>query len=135
MERAAKRRASERVRGSGGRSPPEGIDYNPPRRCWMERRLSVASIVALALAAALAGHAGVAAQEKHAPNLLTTDHYMDLERVSDAQIAPDGSRVIYTRQHVNTLEDKWDSELWIVNTDGSHNRFFVKGSAARWSTD
>ncbi|HEX4565102.1 MAG TPA: hypothetical protein VH138_00670, partial [Vicinamibacterales bacterium] len=101
----------------------------------MKRRLSVASLFALGLAAAFGLRTGAAAQEKHAPNLLTTDHYMDLERVSDAQIAPDGSRVIYTRQHVNVLDDKWDSELWIVNTDGSHNRFFVKGSAARWSTD
>jgi dipeptidyl aminopeptidase/acylaminoacyl peptidase len=101
----------------------------------MKRRLSVASLFALGLAAAFGLRTGAAAQEKHAPNLLTTDHYMDLERVSDAQIAPDGSRVIYTRQHVNVLDDKWDSELWIVNTDGSHNRFFVKGSAARWSSD
>ena len=101
----------------------------------MKRRLSLASLAAAALAAAIGWHTPVTAQEKHAPNLLTTDHYMDLERVNDAQIAPDGSRVIYTRQHVNVLEDKWDSELWIVNTDGSANRFFVKGSGARWSPD
>ena len=101
----------------------------------MRYRLSAISTVALTLAVALGWHAGTGAQEKHAANLLTTDRYMDLERVSDAQIAPDGSRVIYTRQHVNVLEDKWDSELWIVNADGSQNRFFVKGSAARWSPD
>ena len=101
----------------------------------MRYRLSAISTVALTLAVALGWYAGTGAQEKHAANLLTTDHYMDLERVSDAQIAPDGSRVIYTRQHVNVLEDKWDSELWIVNADGSQNRFFVKGSAARWSPD
>src|SRR5262245_64616260 len=99
------------------------------------QRLSVASMLAVVLAAALGLRAGVTAQEKRSPNFLTTDHYMDLERVNDAQIAPDGSRIIYTRQHVNTLEDKWDSELWIVNADGSQNRFFVKGSGARWSAD
>jgi len=98
-------------------------------------KLSVASAVALALAAAFALHPSLRAQEQRSPNLLTTDHYMDLERVSDAQIAPDGSRIIYTRGHVNVLDDKWDSELWIVNTDGSQNRFFVKGSGARWSPD
>src|SRR4051812_46496468 len=74
--------------------------YNPtPRRCWMERRLGFASLVAVAFAAVLGLTAGLGAQEKHSPTLLTTDHYMDLERVSDAQIAPDGSRIIYTRQH------------------------------------
>src|SRR4051794_25861777 len=101
----------------------------------MNRQLSVASAAALGVAAVLTLHARVGAQEKHSPALLTNDHYMDLERVSDAQIAPDGSRVIYTRQHVNVLEDKWDSELWVVNTDGSQNRFFVKGSGARWAPD
>jgi dipeptidyl aminopeptidase/acylaminoacyl peptidase len=101
----------------------------------MKRQLSVATLVALSLSAALAVNSGVRAQEQRSPNLLTTDHYMDLERVSDAQIAPDGSRIIYTRQHANVLEDKWDSELWIVNLDGSQNRFFVKGSGARWSPD
>jgi dipeptidyl aminopeptidase/acylaminoacyl peptidase len=101
----------------------------------MERRLGYASLLALAFAAVLGLTAGLGAQEKHSPTLLTTEHYMDLERVSDAQIAPDGSRIIYTRQHVNVLDDKWDSELWIVNSDGSQNRFFVKGSGARWSPD
>jgi dipeptidyl aminopeptidase/acylaminoacyl peptidase len=92
--------------------------------------------LALIVAAlALMLHASTGAQEQRSPNLLTTDHYMDLERVSDAQISPDGKRVIYTRQHVNVLEDKWESELWIVTTDGAQNRFFVKGSNARWSPD
>jgi len=98
-------------------------------------RIPAALALALALAAALALHPGVQAQEQRSPNLLTTDHYMDLERVSDAQISPDGSRIVYTRQHVNALEDKWDSELWIVRVDGSENRFFAKGGNARWSPD
>src|SRR5258708_6835969 len=101
----------------------------------MNRQLSVASVVAFSLAVGFGAHSGVRAQEQRSPNLLTTDHYMDLERISDAQIAPDGSRIVYTRQHVNVLDDKWDSELWIVNADGSQNRFFVKGSGARWSPD
>jgi dipeptidyl aminopeptidase/acylaminoacyl peptidase len=96
---------------------------------------ATAVVVALGIAVGLTLHAGVRAQEQRSPTLLTTEHYMDLERVNDAQISPDGNRVIYTRQHVNVLEDKWDPELWIVNADGSQNRFFVKGSGARWSPD
>src|SRR5262245_34501338 len=94
--------------------------------------VTAAVAIALGLAVGLALQPGVSAQEQRSPNLLTTDHYVDLERVSDAQISPDGSRIIYTRQHVNALEDKWDSELWIVAADGSQDRFFVKGSNARW---
>src|SRR5947208_13652254 len=90
--------------------------------------------VAAAAAAVIAG-AALHAQETRSSTLLTTEHYLDWERVSDAQIAPDGSRILYTRQHVNQLEDKWESEIWTINTDGSEHRFFVKGSAARWSPD
>ena len=68
-------------------------------------------LVALALALSFTLHSRLGAQEQRSPNLLTTEHYMDLERVGDAQIAPDGSRIIYTRQHVNALEDKWEPEL------------------------
>jgi len=92
-------------------------------------------IVSGALLAIVAATVAVRAQETRSDTLLTTEHYLEWERVSDAQISPDGARVVYTRQHVNTLEDKWESELWIVNTDGTQNRFFVKGSAARWAPD
>jgi len=92
--------------------------------------------VAAALAAITAsGGAALLAQETRSATLLTTEHWLDWERVSDAQISPDGSRIVYTRQHVNKLEDKWDSELWIVNADGAQNRFLVKGGTPRWSSD
>src|SRR5205814_3977812 len=100
------------------------------RRSAMLKRIAVGVAIA-----SLAAGAALRAQEKRSDTLLTTEHYLDWERVSDAQIAPDGSRIIYTRQHVNQLEDKWDSEIWTINTDGSEHRFFVKGSAARWSPD
>src|SRR5260221_8470198 len=96
----------------------------------MFRRIAIA----LAVAALGAGPA-LRAQEKRSDTLLTTEHYRDWERVSDAQIAPDGSRIIYTRQHVNQMEDKWDSELWTLTADGSRHRFLTKGSAPRWSSD
>src|SRR5439155_16438608 len=95
----------------------------------------VSGLLVAVAAADVVTQAAVRAQESRSDTLLTTEHYLNWERVSDAQIAPDGARIIYTRQHVNTLEDKWESELWMVNADGSQNRFFVKGSAGRWSAD
>jgi len=94
----------------------------------MKRFLAAVSV------AILAG-SGLVAQETRSSTRLTTEHYLDWERVSDAQISPDASRVLYTRDHVNKQEDRWDSEIWVVNGDGSQNRFFVKGSAPRWSPD
>jgi dipeptidyl aminopeptidase/acylaminoacyl peptidase len=55
--------------------------------------------------------------------------------VSSPQISPDGARIVYTRQQANKIEDRWDSSLWIVNTDGSQHRFLAKGSNPRWSSD
>ena len=60
---------------------------------------------------------------------------LDMERVSSPQISPDGSQVIYARSHVNKLEDRWDSELWILDADASRHRFLTKGSSPRWSPD
>jgi dipeptidyl aminopeptidase/acylaminoacyl peptidase len=83
--------------------------------------------------------AGVAltarAQETASDTLLTVEHYLDWEQVADPQLSPDGAQVIYTRRWVNKVEDKWESALWMMSVDGSHQRFLVKGSDARWSPD
>ncbi len=92
------------------------------------------AIIAAALATLAIGGVAVA-QETPSPTRLTTDHYFDLERVGDAQISPDGLRILYTRGQANRMEDKWDSAIWIINADGSGNRLFGKGSAPRWSPD
>jgi len=74
-------------------------------------------------------------QESRSSTLFTTEHSLDLERISDPQISPDGKQIIYTRRWVNQLEDKWETALWIVDADGGHNRFLAKGSNPRWSPD
>lgn len=42
-------------------------------------------------------------------------------------------QVVYTRRWVNQKTDRWASALWIMNGDGSRQRFLVEGSDARWS--
>ena len=75
------------------------------------------------------------AQEKASDTLLTVNHYLDYETVGEPRISPDGARIIYTRRWVNKQEDKWDTALWIMNADGSENRFLTKGASAVWSPD
>jgi dipeptidyl aminopeptidase/acylaminoacyl peptidase len=87
------------------------------------------------LTLALTAVAPLPAQERPSDTLLTVQHYLDFEQVSDPQISPDGSRIVYTRRWVNRQEDRWDSALWIMNADGSQQRFLVRGSGARWSPD
>jgi dipeptidyl aminopeptidase/acylaminoacyl peptidase len=67
--------------------------------------------------------------------LFTVTKYLDYEQVADPQIAPDGSQIVYTRRHVNRMEDRWESSLWIMNADGTRNRFLAKGASPRWSPD
>jgi len=98
-------------------------------------RLLIATPFAIGAAAAALPLAELAAQEVASDTLLTVGHYLDLESVSDPQVSPDGSSIVYTRRWVNKLADQFETTLWIVRADGSHNRVFAKGSSPRWSPD
>src|SRR5918992_2511316 len=91
------------------------------------------TLAVFALSLSLAAAAG--AQEVRSDTLFTAEKYLDYEQVGDPQISPDGSQIIYTRRFVDKLADRWESALWLVNADGSRNRFLLKGSNARWSPD
>jgi len=57
--------------------------------------------------------------------------------VSDAQIAPDGSRVLFTRQHVGEKDGK-KTNLWIFDIKAGQPRQFTAGDEdahGRWSPD
>jgi len=62
-----------------------------------------------------------------------------LEWVSDPQISPDASQIVYKRNGFDIMKDKSRGNLWIVNNDGSSHRKFtsreVNESNARWSPD
>lgn len=63
----------------------------------------------------------------------------DMEYVSDPQVSPDGSRIVYIRHFKDIMTDRNLSNLWIVNSDGSGNRPLTTGNhavgAPRWSHD
>ena len=75
------------------------------------------------------------AQETPAADLLTVGHYLDMERVGDPRISPDGTRIVFTRSWVNSMEDRFDSEIRAMDADGGRQRFLVEGSNPRWSPD
>ena len=78
---------------------------------------------------------GLLAQETPSATLLTVDHYLDFETVGDPQISPDGSQVVYARRWVNQMEDSFESAIWIMDIDGSRNRFLLEGSSPAWAPD
>ncbi|WP_036385545.1 S9 family peptidase [Muricauda sp. MAR_2010_75] len=63
----------------------------------------------------------------------------NMEMVTDPQISPDGSKIIYVRNFKDVMTDKNLSNLWIVNFDGSNNRPLTTGNHndfyPRWSHD
>ncbi|MGD9253778.1 MAG: DPP IV N-terminal domain-containing protein, partial [Holophagae bacterium] len=85
----------------------------------------VAAVVALAMAPI------VTAEER----VLEVADFLEYETTADPQLSPDGTRIVYTRRWVDRMEDQWRSDTWIVNVDGSRNRFLTHGSSARWSPD
>lgn len=85
--------------------------------------------------ALVAGAPRLVAQEKASDTLLTVNHYLDFETVGSPQISPDGTRIIYTRRSVDKQKDSFEASLWIMNADGSENRFLARGGEAVWSPD
>jgi dipeptidyl aminopeptidase/acylaminoacyl peptidase len=89
----------------------------------------------LAVAVVLVLPVWSSAAQDPARDRLTLDLYLEMESVSDPQISPDGRQIIYTRRWVDKVNDRRKSALWIMNADGSRNRYLVDGSSARWSPD
>ena len=61
--------------------------------------------------------------------------YLDLVTVSDPEISPDGKQIVFTRRWVDKMNDKFETSLYVMDADGSRQRFLVKGTGARWSPD
>ena len=90
----------------------------------------------LAAVAFAALPAVIAAQQTPMPpasDRLTLEKYLELETVTGPQLSPDGKQIIYTRGWIDKINDRRESSVWIMNADGSRNRFLVKGSNATWS--
>jgi dipeptidyl aminopeptidase/acylaminoacyl peptidase len=66
---------------------------------------------------------------------LSLDHYKNYEWTSNPTLSPDGEQILYSRTWINLTDDKRETDLWIMNSDGTSNRFFSKGSNGKWSSD
>ena len=82
--------------------------------------------------------AGVQLNAQQKTNLELTDLF-DLEYISDPQISPDGSKVIYVRNFKDIMTDRDYANLWMTNIDGSQNRPLTQGNqrdfSPVWSPD
>ncbi len=62
---------------------------------------------------ALLALATPALAEAPAAEALAVADFLDLEDVGEPRISPDGKSILFTREWVNKLEDRWQSEIWI----------------------
>ena len=42
-----------------------------------------------------------------------------MESVSNPRLSPDGTQIVYTRGVVDKVNDRRQSDLWIMNADGT----------------
>lgn len=89
--------------------------------------------LALGLAVMSGGTMPITAQE--AEGHLALETYLDIEGVSNPQVSPDGDQIVYTRGWIDKVNDRRRSSVWIMNADGSKNRFLIDGSSPTWSPD
>jgi len=94
------------------------------------RVIPITAALLAALSATL--ESPVAAQAIHR---LSLDHYLDMESVSNPQISPDGSTIVYTRGWIDKINDRRESSLWIMDVDGGRNRHLLDAGSAQWSPE
>ena len=100
----------------------------------MTTRTVLAGTSAVALALAFFAPSPAAAQSEEIKTI-SLEMYLDLETVSSPQISPNGQQIVYTRGWIDKMNDERESSIWIMNADGSRNRFLVDGSGPLWSPD
>ena len=73
------------------------------------------------------------------PKYLDKDTFFKMESVSNPEIAPDGSQVVFSRGFVDIMKDQGASNLWVIDTKGERLRQLTEGtfrdSAPSWSPD
>ena len=77
----------------------------------------------------------LAAQQKAPQNRITLEQYLDWEEVQNPQLSPDGTQILFGRRWVDKINDRWESSIWLMNADGTHQRALVQGSDVQWSPD
>ncbi|MFN0057628.1 MAG: S9 family peptidase [Planctomycetota bacterium] len=90
----------------------------------------VVAVVALSQNSFAAGD-----ESRPTPKRLTADLFLEMESVSGPKLSPDGKQVVFARTWVDKVNDKQQSELWIMDADGARLRQLTEGSAPVWSPD
>ncbi len=79
------------------------------------------------------------AAEEKPTKLLDVETYMEMESVGNPDISPDGKSILFTRTWVDKINDRSNSNIWIVDVEGKRARELTPGnwrdSSPVWSPD
>jgi dipeptidyl aminopeptidase/acylaminoacyl peptidase len=64
---------------------------------------------------------------------LTPYDLIRVRTITETQISPDGSRVLYVLRSANLEKNRYDASLWIVPTSGGNARQLIDGAKMDWS--
>ncbi|MEM9830310.1 MAG: S9 family peptidase [Bacteroidota bacterium] len=77
--------------------------------------------------------------DENAKKYLQPMNVFDLEYASDPQITPNSEQIVYVRNFMDIMQDQRQTNLWLVNSDGSQHRPLTTGNhrdfSPRWSPD
>ena len=59
-------------------------------------------------------------------NNLLPESYWDIQSVKSPLVSPDGENIIYATRYIDKKNDSYITELWIMEDDGSNQRFFFR---------
>ncbi len=90
----------------------------------------VAAALLVAFGMAMPGQAETEASDK-----LELERLLDWEWVASPRVSPDGKQIVFTRTWLDNVNDKRQSELRIMDADGSRPRHLTEGSAPQWAPD
>ncbi len=92
-------------------------------------------VLALLASAGLAAWAGQSA----APRAITFDDFIAVQRVTDPQLSPDGTRIAFVVTVMDKAANRGSSDIWIVPAKGGEPRRLTTSPASdttpRWSPD
>src|SRR5687767_590144 len=97
------------------------------------------NLLVLSLAALIATSSGAQSLSRGSSVRFEPIEIFELEWASDPRISPDGKRIVYVRNFMDIMKDRYRSNLWTIDVDGNAHRPLTSGTAnyssPRWSPD
>ncbi len=66
---------------------------------------------------------------------LSIEDYATMPAIASPQLSPDGKRIAYVLTHADLVKSSYDSDVWTIDSDGTHDAELEHGMHPRWSPD